>query len=141
MDKITGWWDYVLQVAPGEGQAEIARRVGVDRSAITRWRNGAGADARFAIKFARAYGRPPVEALVAAGLLEPEEADVTTVRAHAGDLSNRELIAELDRRLEAGTNVVRPEFGQRSRPFALDAVAHHTEVSIYDEAAATEEQP
>lgn len=93
------WWEYVQRVAAGETATEIARRISVDRSAITRWKNGSGADPRFAVSFARAYSRPVTEALVACSLIAEAEAGIQVARAHPGDLTHRELIAELERRL------------------------------------------
>lgn len=99
VEKNSTWWSYVQQVAPGDTPAMIADRVDVDRSAITRWKSGSGVDPRFAAKFARVYGRPVTEALVACGLIHESEAGINVTRAHAGDLTNKELIAELERRL------------------------------------------
>ena len=71
----TAWWDYVEQVAGGDTLSEMARRTGISSTTIPRWRRTSRrVDAGDVIAFARAYGRPPLEALVVAGYLTPEEA-------------------------------------------------------------------
>jgi len=104
----TTWWTYVQSVAGeitarGNTAKAVADRAGFDKSAITRWKQGMNADPTFVVKFARAYGRPVVEALTAAGLITAEEADITTVTvgvsAALTEASNEEILGELGRRL------------------------------------------
>ncbi len=103
MDKMT-WWDYVQTVAGGAEQREIADRAGFDKSALTRWKNGANADPLFVVKFARAFGRPVTEALAASGLITTEESGVTVVTAGVAealrDATNEQLLGELASRLD-----------------------------------------
>jgi len=93
------WWDYVQTIAAGDSQKEIADKAGFDKSAISRWKNGLGADAAFVVKLARAYGRPPVEALTAAGIITDTEADLREVKIGLDDLSTEQLAAEVLRRV------------------------------------------
>lgn len=82
-------------------QAEIAALAGVDQTGVSRWLSGSSVPrVESAIRFARGLGRPPVEALVAAGYLTRAEAGLSpdmqiSVRA----LSTEDLLAEIRRRV------------------------------------------
>lgn len=53
---------------PSPLQLEVAQAAGVGNSAVTKWRKGAHpADADTAVRVAKYFGRPPYEALRAAG--------------------------------------------------------------------------
>jgi hypothetical protein len=67
------WWDFVQKAAGADDQATIARKVGVQQSMISRWRTSVPRPEN-AAAFARAYGRPVLEAFIAAGFLTSEEA-------------------------------------------------------------------
>lgn len=99
------WWDYVQQVAKGAKQADIAERAGVNQVTVSRWKKGAeSARPENVAAFARAYGRPVLEAFIAAGFLTAEEADArpdTTFTA--SDLDNAALLNEIARRLQRAT--------------------------------------
>lgn len=67
------WMKYVERHAPDANQATIAAAAGVTASAVSRWKvSQPGPDAVAA--FARHFGRPVLEAFIAAGFLTPEEA-------------------------------------------------------------------
>lgn len=99
----TPWYRYVTRVTGGAPATEVADRAGFDKSAMTRWKKGMGADAPFVVKFARAYGRPVAEALAAAGLITAEEAAITEIQVGADEAlriaTDDELLAELRARL------------------------------------------
>lgn len=68
------WADYVKQHAPGQTQGQIAALAGISQSTVNRWLSGSiQPTASAVVAFARAYHRPPVEALIAAGVLSPAE--------------------------------------------------------------------
>lgn len=96
----TRWWKYVLVVSDGAPGAEVARRAEFDPSAISRWRRGDRPDVASALKFARAYGRNVLEALVEAGEITETEAALHDVQVGVDDLTIIEL-------LEAALNRVR----------------------------------
>jgi|SRR5689334_1232476 len=100
------WWDYVLTVTGSSAQKEIAEATGIDQSSISRWQRGTTTPrAEAVVAFARAYGRSPVEALVAAGYLESDELGVVELTTITGDLSRvsvDSLLSELRRRVLAG---------------------------------------
>lgn len=95
------WAEYVRRVTRSMSQTEIADKAGVAQTAVGRWLRGdTGAPrAESVVAFARAIGRPPVEALIAAGYLEPGDATETaSVQASIRDVSTDELLDELRRR-------------------------------------------
>lgn len=69
-----GWWEYVKEVSGDDSVRKIAEKMGgvVHPSTVDRW-DKVTPDGKNAAAFARAYGRPAQEALVAAGVLNPEE--------------------------------------------------------------------
>ncbi|QPE06103.1 helix-turn-helix transcriptional regulator [Microbacterium schleiferi] len=79
----------------------MARRVGVPESKVSYWKSGARMPSiAECIQVARAFGRPPLEGLVGAGYLEPDEiADQVVLRPGGlSDVSDVELADELLRR-------------------------------------------
>lgn len=97
------WWQYVQNLIGSDNFVEAAGRAGFDKSAFSRWKNGAKADPAFAVKLARAYHANPVQALVIAGLLTTEEAQLKEVSKVGKDalrsMSDDELVEEVRRRL------------------------------------------
>jgi len=91
------WWKYVQRVAGTSAPSEISRRTGIGQSSIGRW-DSASPKPESVASFARAYGRPVLEAFIAAGYMAEDDAKVTQV-ADASKLTNDELLAELRRRL------------------------------------------
>ena len=70
------WQAYVLRIMAQDEQADAAERVGVSQATVSRWRAGryVPTEAAVVASFARAYGRNPLEAFVAAGMLTEREA-------------------------------------------------------------------
>lgn len=79
------WANYVKAVTEPESHAqkEIAARAGVVQSTVGRWIRGSYTpdDAAVVAKFAESYGRNPVEAWVAAGVLTVEAAGVALTKS------------------------------------------------------------
>lgn len=100
-DAFMDWSEYVASRAEGRNQEEIALRVGVSQSSISRWKAGKGRpSAENAISFARATGDPPVAGLLAAGFLRHDEVDgVVRVATSLSDSATDALLTELGRRL------------------------------------------
>lgn len=92
------WAEYVERVTGGATQTAIAEKVGMSQSAIGRWRT-VTPKPEAVTAFARAYDRPVLEALVAAGYVSGDDATLTEIHTTARDLSDDELIAELQRRM------------------------------------------
>ena len=103
-DRVTQatWWRYVVTVTGNAAQKDIAAATGIDQSSISRWQRGTNTPrAEAVIALARAYGRSPVEALVAAGYLSSSELGVVELTTLTGDLSRASidlLLSEIRRR-------------------------------------------
>lgn len=103
------WWQYVATITGNAAQKEIAAATGIDQSSISRWQRGSITPrAEAVVSLARAYGRSPVEALVAAGYLSSDELGVVELTTLTGDLTGASidsLLSELRRRvLAAGSS-------------------------------------
>jgi transcriptional regulator with XRE-family HTH domain len=100
------WWQYVLTVTGHVAQKDVADATGIDQSSISRWQHGTNTPrAEAVVTFARAYGRSPVAALVAAGYLSSDELGVVELTTLTGDLrgaSVDSLLSEIRRRVLAG---------------------------------------
>ncbi|QLD10926.1 helix-turn-helix domain-containing protein [Microbacterium oleivorans] len=121
----TRWWKYV-QVVAGDVQAkEIADVVGIDKSNVTRWKQGSRPAVEFVLKFARAYGRSVIEALAESEYITDDEANIREVKIGAEDLSEVDLARELLGRVErrASSNVTVGRFGVRGSAQDERAVA------------------
>lgn len=102
MDVSESWPGYVLRIAGGLTHAQIAARSGVSVSNVGRWLRGelASPDAGNVIAFAKAFQRPPLEALTAAGYFADGEV-IPEVRTPLSAYAMSELIDELRRRTVA----------------------------------------
>lgn len=96
------WTSYVHRISHGVPTEQIAEAAGVHITTIYRWLNSPKQKSpQMVIKFARGLRQSPVEALIAAGYLEPTEvAGVIEVVRSAGDLPDDELVAEIARRFD-----------------------------------------
>lgn len=70
------WSAYVCAVIGDEAQQEVADAVGVSQATISRWKAGETVPTSHAAvaSLALHYGRNPIEAMVAAGMLDVETA-------------------------------------------------------------------
>jgi len=99
------WSDYVRRIAGNHNQLEIAAKTGLAQTNIGRWLRGAPGvpKADGVVAFARAFGQSPVEALMAAGYITPQEAGVKAklpkTRTPLRDYTELELVDELRRRV------------------------------------------
>ena len=90
------WSAYVRRIAGGLTQEKIAERTGLAQTNVGRWLRAApGAPkAESVIVFARAFGQPPIEALIAAGYLDAADA-ATGARTELSEYSRKELLEHL----------------------------------------------
>jgi transcriptional regulator with XRE-family HTH domain len=135
------WWAYVQRVAGPVQNTQIADRVGIDKSAITRWSRGNRPEADFAVRFARGYGRPPAEALAAAGYMSTDEAGLHEVPATLEALTSEQLAAELLERIRSGTVGASPQDESNVTPITRKPAADMTvdELEAQRKAATTDE--
>lgn len=95
------WPDYVRRVTSGLNQSEVARKTGnqVSQANVGRWLRGelTTPSASSVVAFARAFNRSPIEALVAAGYLQPSDMAVQA-RPPLTEYSTDELFIELQSR-------------------------------------------
>jgi hypothetical protein len=89
------WWKYVERVMDGDSALAAGRKVGIDGSSFTRWKKGEQPGVFFVTKFARAYGRNVLEALVAGGMITEQEAGLQSVQIGVDQLSTEALALEL----------------------------------------------
>lgn len=99
-DKNTRWYDYVLRITEGLTAKEAAMKAGFDQSAMTRWKNGANVDPKFAVQLARAFNQNVLLALTEAELITAEEADLHEVKVGIEDISTQRLLEELASRID-----------------------------------------
>lgn len=96
------WAQYVTEVSGGEVNRVIAQKIDLTEPSVARWRNGATKvpDAMAAARFARAYGRPVLEAFIAAGFITEAEAGARPAgRPSVADLTDDQLLEEISGRL------------------------------------------
>lgn len=97
------WTTYLARTAAAHTATDIARRMRISDSTVSRWKNGNQPTPAAAVAFARTYGRPGIEALVAAGHLDLADLDesITVISPPPGldSFSTLELVEEVARRL------------------------------------------
>lgn len=93
------WWTYVQRVAGSASAREISRRTGIGQTSVNRWQTSSPKP-ESVVTFAETYGRPVLEAFVAAEFLTDEQAKVTTVKADLSEFSADELLEEIRRRIK-----------------------------------------
>lgn len=102
------WWEYVVRIAKTEVQKKMAADTGISETAFSRWKNGTNKpEAPHVIAFARAYGRPAVEALVAADILSADDAG-QAIEIHRGvdDFTDSELLEAIGLRMKGLRNAL-----------------------------------
>jgi transcriptional regulator with XRE-family HTH domain len=99
--EVEPWNEYVQRHAHGAKQEVIAAKIGVTSSTVGRWKDrDIQPRANHVVAFARAYGRAPVEALIHAGYITPEEVGIVIETATSmSDVSDAALVGELSGRL------------------------------------------
>lgn len=92
------WPDYLRKIARGVSGSVIARTIEVSESKVSYWMSGKRAPLPAeCVRVARAFGYPPVDALVAAGYLTPADAvSLGGERGDGGSLADYPSIALLD---------------------------------------------
>lgn len=96
-----GWPEYLRRITGGATQGQIAERIGIGRLSVCNWLHGkTRPKAETVIVVARVYQRSPIEALLAAGYLRPDETDLPIrLQTSLSKVSGDDLAAEVSRRL------------------------------------------
>ncbi|WJZ04808.1 hypothetical protein CFREN_04150 [Corynebacterium freneyi] len=83
-----------------QSQLDAANQIGISKSNITRWKDGARAAPDFVVKVARAYGANVLEALVEAEFITEKEAKLQQVRTGTPleEATNQQILREILRR-------------------------------------------
>lgn len=103
----TRWWKYLQRLMGNQSQLDAAKFIGISKSNITRWKDGARAAPDFVVKVARAYDANVLEALVAAEFITEAEAKLREIKVGGialSDASNRQLLDEIMRRSDPEAN-------------------------------------
>lgn len=118
------WPQYLQRVTQGVDRKTIAHAADIDPSGVSRWITGTTArpKAEKVVAFARGLKLNPIEALVAAGYLNPTEVGgaVEVVR-NLSDLSDSELMDEVAARLSRSDGVIVAYEPQRSDPWFTES--------------------
>ena len=99
-EQHTRWYRYLTRVTEGMTAKEAAIRAGFDQSARTRWKNGANADPKFVVQFARAFHQNVLLALAESELITDEEANLHEVKIGVEDMTTQQLLEELAKRID-----------------------------------------
>jgi transcriptional regulator with XRE-family HTH domain len=100
MFLVETWPQYVRRVAGDMRQEQISKLTGISQTTVSAWLRGAPGmpKADSVIAFARGFHHAPVKALVVAGYLLGDEAEVKA-RTPLAEYNKLELVEELSRRL------------------------------------------
>lgn len=95
------WPQYLRRIAGGQSQTQIAEQIGIGRLSVCNWLHSkTRPKAETVIVVARIYDRSPIEALLAASYLAPDEVErPIEIRASPEDLAAEDLADEVRRRL------------------------------------------
>lgn len=99
------WWEYVQNVSHRGRPADIAEKTGISAPTISRWNpDNKGGPARpdpdNVVRFARAYERSPLEALISADYIEVGDiGQPVQLPGSAKDMTDDALVAALADRL------------------------------------------
>lgn len=100
LSPMSTWYDYVQRIAGSASQTQIERETGIRQSNLSRWKNGGTPAPEHAARIANSYGRPVLEAFVAAGFLTAEQANAqVVVDPSLSHFSDETLVNEIGRRL------------------------------------------
>lgn len=95
------WWEYLAQIRGDISDRQLALRLGVTPTTVSRWKKGMPPDAGIAAHAARVCGGSVLAGLVAAGIITADEAGLE--QSDQPSLSNvpvRVLLGEIERRID-----------------------------------------
>lgn len=110
MTETVTWPTYLRIITDGAPGVEIAKHAGVPNSTLSRWLDGsAHPRPKQVVKVARAYKVDPLQALIAAGYLEPGEVDMAAIaprKLQLREFTELELAEEMVRRIAEGESQI-----------------------------------
>ncbi len=110
MTETVTWPVYLRIITDGAPGVEIAKRAAVPNSTVSRWLDGsAHPRPKQVVKIARAYEVDPLQALIAAGYLEPGEVDLAAItprKLQLREFSELEIAEEMVRRIAEGESQI-----------------------------------
>lgn len=123
------WMTWLREITGDVSDREIARRIDVSSSTISRWMHTTPR-AEAVVAVARAFNAPVIDALIAAGYIERHEARTPRVIRNLARFSSVELLRELSDRVGPGGHTIAPEviaspddYGQEPTPDDDDLAA------------------
>lgn len=123
MTEKNDWSKYIDATAGGALNVAIAKRLNLDPATIGRWRTGAvDPKPRQVVAYARAFAQSPIQALVAAGYLTPDEVGIAFSDPRSRtleDFSTVELAEEITERLSSDPSHLSPPSEVRGQLDAL----------------------
>ncbi|WP_425279156.1 helix-turn-helix domain-containing protein [Corynebacterium bovis] len=94
------WWEYLAQIRGDISDRQLARRLGVTPTTVSRWKKGMPPDAGIAAHAARVCGGSVLAGLVAAGIITADEAGLRQGdQPSLADVPVRALLEEIERRI------------------------------------------
>jgi hypothetical protein len=97
------WWEYVKRTAGTESPKALNEKTGIDGPTFSKWKRGQVPGVTFVSTFAKAYGRPVLEAFVAAEFLTADEAKARPERKpDFTQLTDDELLKLVSARMRRG---------------------------------------
>ncbi len=105
---MSDWWDFVSRYMRQREMTrdQVAERGGFNKSRMTEWSRGASVTPKLARDTALAMNAPVLDAFVAAGYLEPEDAQAEIIERPASSLSDEELINAVTDRVKELRNAL-----------------------------------
>ena len=95
--------DWLAEVAPGVSENEVARRVGLVQSTLSRQLRADAVPPENVVAIAREYGASPVSGLVAIGLIAEDEVRRAAGMVGIEDVTDEDLVAEVLRRIQTAS--------------------------------------
>ena len=113
------WWKYVVDTSGTESPKAMHDKTGIDGPSFSKWKGGHVPKPDLVARFARSYGRPVLEAFVAAEFLTAAEAKVRPAgKPDYSQLTNDQLLELVRERMrnEGGGEHDRSAANQKPAP-------------------------
>lgn len=110
MNASVDWATYLKVIADGASGAVIAGRLGIADTTVSRWLLGtAKPRPHQVVTIAREFNVHPLQALIAAGYLEPDEVDLAAItprKLQLREFTELEIAEEMVRRIAEGESQI-----------------------------------